>query len=314
MTARRLLLGIVSPAAVCLAVATLAQVVSIDPLTASPGDEPVLTVRFAGEGAGGVALQFEIALSEVFAIRPLPGDRPQCGLYPSVERSGTTFAFVPSDCAPNIPGSCSAVRALIFDFFDRTPLPDGPLVQCTLSVSVRAAEGLYPVGVERVAVSDASGTLLPNARGVAGVLEVRLDLPTPTPTPEPSPTATPSPDRDLSCVGDCNRDRTVTIEEVIAMVVSALGEAPVTCAGADPNRDGQVTIDEIVAAVSFALHGCESDLAAQARSGGHKASGQEHDGTFRGSAFEGTVGLGGIAQGEALANVDSHPVRQHDLE
>jgi hypothetical protein len=41
------------------------------------------------------------------------------------------------------------------------------------------------------------------------------------------------------------------------MVNMALGNAPVSsCTAGDPNRDRQVTVDEILAAVANALQGC----------------------------------------------------------
>jgi len=59
------------------------------------------------------------------------------------------------------------------------------------------------------------------------------------------------------CVDDCNADRRVTIDELIAGVRIALDEEPVaTCPAADSNRDGHVAIAELVSAVGAALAGC----------------------------------------------------------
>ena len=61
------------------------------------------------------------------------------------------------------------------------------------------------------------------------------------------------------CTGDCNGDQSVTIDELLAMVNIALGDATVsTCIAGDSNRDGQITIDELVQAVDKALNGCSS--------------------------------------------------------
>ena len=61
----------------------------------------------------------------------------------------------------------------------------------------------------------------------------------------------------VACVGDCNGDGEVTVDELLTMVNIALGTADVsTCTAGDANRDGQVTIDEILAAVNAALTGC----------------------------------------------------------
>jgi len=69
-----------------------------------------------------------------------------------------------------------------------------------------------------------------------------------TPTPSPTPGL---------CVGDCNHDGQVTVNELIQMVNIALGTADVSmCLAGDANADGEITVNEIVAAVNNALNGC----------------------------------------------------------
>ncbi len=73
-------------------------------------------------------------------------------------------------------------------------------------------------------------------------------------------TAPPS----LGCVGDCNGNREVTVDELITMVNIALGIQPVSnCRVGDANGDGEITIDEIIAAVNNALSGCPPSSACQ---------------------------------------------------
>jgi len=75
----------------------------------------------------------------------------------------------------------------------------------------------------------------------------------PTPTAPPTPTATAIP-----CVGDCDGDGEVTVDEVVRAVTLALGgEVEGGCAAVDRNRDGEVTVDEVLAAVDRVLAGCE---------------------------------------------------------
>ncbi len=82
------------------------------------------------------------------------------------------------------------------------------------------------------------------------VLQANRFTPTPTATPTPTPTPVP-------CVGDCNGDHSVTVDELLTMVNIALGSADVTACGAgDANHDSQITIDEILTAVNNALNGC----------------------------------------------------------
>jgi hypothetical protein len=77
---------------------------------------------------------------------------------------------------------------------------------------------------------------------------------TPGPSDTPTPTATP---HASGCVGDCNGDSSVTIDELVRSVNIALGNAAVeVCVATDRNGNGAVTIDEVVAAVNGALNGC----------------------------------------------------------
>jgi len=74
----------------------------------------------------------------------------------------------------------------------------------------------------------------------------------PTPTLTPTATATPEP-----CVGDCNLDGSVTVDELVRGVVIALGEAVLSdCTSLDFDSSGGVTVDELVRAVNAALRGC----------------------------------------------------------
>jgi hypothetical protein len=89
-------------------------------------------------------------------------------------------------------------------------------------------------------------------------------LPTPTVTPTMIPTqtatatasATPTVDAPI-CVGDCNGDGEVTVNEVIVGINIALGQSDVSaCPAFDADGSGTVTVDEIVRAVNNALNGC----------------------------------------------------------
>jgi len=60
-----------------------------------------------------------------------------------------------------------------------------------------------------------------------------------------------------ACVGDCNGDGTVGINELILAVNIAIGSrAVVDCANVDANGNGVVAINELVGAVNNALNGC----------------------------------------------------------
>lgn len=59
------------------------------------------------------------------------------------------------------------------------------------------------------------------------------------------------------CIGDCNTDRQVTVDELLTLVTLGVSNAdPSACREGDANHDGQVTVDEILTAVQNALNGC----------------------------------------------------------
>jgi len=59
------------------------------------------------------------------------------------------------------------------------------------------------------------------------------------------------------CVGECNGNGQVTVDEILTMVNIALGNAQLSdCNAGDANGDGAITVDEILAAVNNALNGC----------------------------------------------------------
>ncbi|MFN8640848.1 MAG: hypothetical protein U0802_04005 [Candidatus Binatia bacterium] len=58
------------------------------------------------------------------------------------------------------------------------------------------------------------------------------------------------------CVGDCNGDGMVAINELITGVNIALGEQPVSACQAFANGQGEVTIAQLILGVNNALYGC----------------------------------------------------------
>jgi hypothetical protein len=63
----------------------------------------------------------------------------------------------------------------------------------------------------------------------------------------------------LACIGDCNSDNQVTVDEILRMVSSALSEGDVSaCSAGDGDSSGHITLYEILTAVNNALNGCGS--------------------------------------------------------
>jgi hypothetical protein len=99
-----------------------------------------------------------------------------------------------------------------------------------------------------------------NNAGDVGVLGTCPAETTPTATPEaapPTPTALVTPG--VGCVGDCNADGSVAINELILGVNIALGSEPLgVCPSFDCSGTGAVPINCLISAVAGALNGCPS--------------------------------------------------------
>lgn len=63
--------------------------------------------------------------------------------------------------------------------------------------------------------------------------------------------------QEAACLGDCNADGTVTVDELLTGVEIALDAMTLdTCVALDRNEDAAVSIDELTAAVNHTLSGC----------------------------------------------------------
>jgi hypothetical protein len=82
--------------------------------------------------------------------------------------------------------------------------------------------------------------------------------PTDTPPPSRTPTSTATQIATLpqSCVGDCNNNGSVTVDELLKGVGIALQNLPVSACPSFENAQGKVDIARLIEAVNAALNGC----------------------------------------------------------
>ncbi|HVM97363.1 MAG TPA: hypothetical protein VMT89_13295, partial [Candidatus Acidoferrales bacterium] len=86
----------------------------------------------------------------------------------------------------------------------------------------------------------------------------------------------PGPPRCGYCIGDCNGDYGVNVDDLITLIDIALDQAPIDqCRIGDTDGSQTITIDEILAAVDYALHCgyCEGDACGNS----YRASGEDCD-------------------------------------
>jgi hypothetical protein len=60
----------------------------------------------------------------------------------------------------------------------------------------------------------------------------------------------------IGCVGDCNGDEDVTVDELVLGVNTVLEGSDEDCPAFDRNEDDTVSVDEVVAGVNNAIEGC----------------------------------------------------------
>ncbi|MBI3785013.1 MAG: YncE family protein, partial [Deltaproteobacteria bacterium] len=131
---------------------------------------------------------------------------------------------------------------------------------------------------------------------------------TPTTTPTETPTSVP-PSLHGPCIGECNNDGVVTVDEVVTMVNIDLEDGDVSlCSVGDADLDGRITIDEILAAVDHVLFGCpaqpEHQLTLVANLPEVGSGGLATDGTYLYLAGSAPVsqGCNGAAQSSAICD------------
>lgn len=60
-----------------------------------------------------------------------------------------------------------------------------------------------------------------------------------------------------ACLGDCNRDRVVAVDELVTIVNIALDDTLIArCARGDLDGNGQIAVGEVITVVKQALRGC----------------------------------------------------------
>lgn len=68
-----------------------------------------------------------------------------------------------------------------------------------------------------------------------------------------------------SCLGDCDGDGRVTVDELMTEVIIIFGIRlaidlpPKSCAALDPDGDGEVWVTDLLAAINYAHSGCQRD-------------------------------------------------------
>lgn len=141
------------------------------------------------------------------------------------------------------------LRLAIFNPTGLETLGDGELATCDFHILPNPAAGIAALTPEFVELTGADGTIPVTAIG--GTIGIANFTPPATPSVSPTPS--------VSCLGDCNADARVTMDELVRGVAIAVGSVPLReCPTWDASGDGTLSISELIRAVKNALEGCEA--------------------------------------------------------
>jgi hypothetical protein len=214
--------------------------IDVGSATGTPGQvlQIPVTLHFIGQPPSGIsATSNEINYEASAPIVPgATGGRPACAVGAAVDRSGSSFTFIPQGCQGAV---CDGVDARLVGA-NNVPIPDGSLLYtCTVTIAADAAPGTYMLtNTFEFALGD-NMEALPGT-GTNGKITV---------------VAPP-----LACVGDCDGNNEVSVDELMLGVNINLGrQALEACASMDRDGDGAVSVAELIQAVRAALEGCQKD-------------------------------------------------------
>lgn len=144
---------------------------------------------------------------------------------------------------------------------DRVDSEDAPACAASTPTPTASRSVTATVTPSRTATAPSTPTRTTTSTPVATtptatLAPTRTSISTPAPT-QTAPPATATPTRGPTCVGDCDGNGAVTVDEVQKGVGVVLGSVRLdTCPPLDANGDGEVTVDEILVALNNALGGC----------------------------------------------------------
>ena len=191
-------------------------------------------------------------------------------------------AFCVGDC--NRDGSVDSTEAAICEqqFMQGIPIDGNPCPECNCNGN----EGISSDELARANSNNVMGVCdaaecpppTPTPRPLGTPVHTSTNPPTGTPvptstepaSPTPPSTATSTPEASPSeapatvtatvappCVGDCDRNGVVSINELLRGVNIALGNLALqACPAFDRNDNGRADVNELIAAVNNALNGC----------------------------------------------------------
>lgn len=229
-----------------------------------------------GDTAPSLGEPFEVYLDRTMT----PGDPvtvPQSGLALSFDDTGSLPGIQGTVTYDGSLGTVSDEAPILVDVFRDADLTDRVDQQNLVTVNGGPFSFILPEGGDfylmlfldlnrNDALSDGEPFTIYNGRIVppgdpipadGSMLDIRFDDDgASTPTTTPLATVTPTPEV-VACVGDCNGDGEVSVDELVVGANIALGLSDLSeCPPFDADRRGTVTVDELLQGVANSIAGC----------------------------------------------------------
>jgi hypothetical protein len=124
----------------------------------SAGATVSVPVTLDADGLAVAGVQNDITFNSLTPIAATGAGTPDCAVNPDTGKSLYT-AFRPAGCTPG--ATCTGIRALVLSLTDLSPIPDGVLYTCTVTIAPEAPAGTYPLINSTLGSSDPLGTAQP---------------------------------------------------------------------------------------------------------------------------------------------------------
>lgn len=192
----------------------------------------------------------ELARADLDAISSADVSGPLPTATPTSEETPTSTQAATATPTPTVPGTAEPTATIATAVPTATATVDTPAPTVTATVDTPAPTVTGTVATPVPTATASVDTPAPTATATGVVT-----MPTATATADIA--ATPTGTAGVVCVGDCNGNGAVAINELVLAVGIALGNNTISqCMSVDANGNGTVAINELVQAVGNALEGC----------------------------------------------------------
>jgi YVTN family beta-propeller protein len=213
---------------------TVPALLAVESAAGVPGERVTFGVQLRTRGSHITAVQSDLSIEGGLPVATRSDGGPACSVNPEIDKSASIFAFQPPGCRAGT--DCTAVRALVLALDNLKPIADGAtLYTCTVESPASAALGSYAVRLTHLSAAGPRGAAAP-ITGADGVIVVG----------------------GRACAGDCDRDASVTVNEVMQCTRICLAASTdlTPCPPCDADGSGTIEITEIIGAVNRVLNGC----------------------------------------------------------